>query len=456
MTESYTLYHKTVPVLKFLVNEKGYVTEIQEIINEKHVPVQFLENGKLNTSDNYYALIDKMLIWMASRNIPQSRKNLPEILSAFGTNSTDELAKKAFYMSLSDHYWAVPSEINADWSKLNFFENDFSDDTGSILLGNRLPSLKKINFHTPNCTSQGELAKAWKIIENERILIKGGSSPFQQEPLNEVLASEIFHRLKIPSVKYLIALHKNKPYSLCKNFLDKNHELITAGELCEDLKDFVTGKVDYDKFKDRCTKMNTGYNEIFIGKMFLVDCLIANSDRHLNNFGFIRNADTLKWEGLAPVYDSGNSMFKDLSLYELKEQFNLKSISSSSKPFASIHEIQLSMLPMKEVYRNTDLTVLNGIENFYRKILEENSSPDFISEERKDILANILKQRLELIKDLAVNKKEGIFLNDKKNPSSCKKNDEIADQISDLLKQNHNNTKKTNVNHKPNDNWDIT
>ena len=54
-------------------------------------------------------------------------------------------------------------------------------------------------------------------------------------------------------------------------------------------------------------------------QMLTVDCIIANSDRHFNNFGFIRNADTLEWEGLAPVYDTGTSLFHDVSIYYLKE-----------------------------------------------------------------------------------------------------------------------------------------
>ena len=45
-----------------------------------------------------------------------------------------------------------------------------------------------------------------------------------------------------------------------------------------------------------------------LGRMLTVDYIIANIDRHWNNFGFIRNADTTKFLGLAPVYDSGTSL----------------------------------------------------------------------------------------------------------------------------------------------------
>ena len=42
--------------------------------------------------------------------------------------------------------------------------------------------------------------------------------------------------------------------------------------------------------------------------MALSDFILANTDRHLNNLGVIRDPDTLKIKGLAPLYDAGNSM----------------------------------------------------------------------------------------------------------------------------------------------------
>ena len=45
-------------------------------------------------------------------------------------------------------------------------------------------------------------------------------------------------------------------------------------------------------------------------KMIVCDGLPANTDRHLRNFGFIRNTDTLEWR-FAPLFDSGNSLRYD-------------------------------------------------------------------------------------------------------------------------------------------------
>ena len=36
--------------------------------------------------------------------------------------------------------------------------------------------------------------------------------------------------------------------------------------------------------------------------------LIMNEDRHLNNFGIIRDVNTLKWLDAAPIFDNGQSL----------------------------------------------------------------------------------------------------------------------------------------------------
>ena len=43
--------------------------------------------------------------------------------------------------------------------------------------------------------------------------------------------------------------------------------------------------------------------------MILTDFVISNTDEHFMNFGVLRDTDTMKLLGPAPVFDSGNSMF---------------------------------------------------------------------------------------------------------------------------------------------------
>lgn len=49
----------------------------------------------------------------------------------------------------------------------------------------------------------------------------------------------------------------------------------------------------------------------FLEYQILTDFVLTNTDRHLNNFGVLRDSQTLKFVRMAPIFDSGNSMFWD-------------------------------------------------------------------------------------------------------------------------------------------------
>lgn len=68
--------------------------------------------------------------------------------------------------------------------------------------------------------------------------------------------------------------------------------------------------------------------------------MIANEDRHFNNFGLIRNAETLEWIGVAPIFDCGSSLWHRT----LETQIKPKSPSLSCKPFKKTHSEQLKLV----------------------------------------------------------------------------------------------------------------
>lgn len=42
--------------------------------------------------------------------------------------------------------------------------------------------------------------------------------------------------------------------------------------------------------------------------MFILDYIMLNEDRHLNNFGIIRDFKTLNWISTAQIFDTGESL----------------------------------------------------------------------------------------------------------------------------------------------------
>lgn len=80
--------------------------------------------------------------------------------------STLELAEKSFGLSLSDRHWINDEANPKSWDKINFFDNEFSDDLGFPTLGQdsagsspNTPEYASVNFTSPNSTLGGDLLK---------------------------------------------------------------------------------------------------------------------------------------------------------------------------------------------------------------------------------------------------------------------------------------------------------
>ena len=63
----------------------------------------------------------------------------------------------------------------------------------------------------------------------------------------------------------------------------------------------------YDQhYKKCCQEMGVDITES-LDDMLILDLIVCNRDRHYNNFGMIRNVNTLQIEKAAPIFDSGTS-----------------------------------------------------------------------------------------------------------------------------------------------------
>ena len=126
--------------------------------------------------------------------------------------------------------------------------------------------------------------------------------------------------------------------------------------------------------------------------MLILDFIIANSDRHYNNFGLVRNADTLQWLSVAPVYDSGTSMWCN----KLPIEFN--SGDEESKPFRSKHDRQIKLITD---FSWLDLDALDGIEEEYADILSKSAPDPTALAGRNRMLCSALRKRIELLRKIA-------------------------------------------------------
>ncbi len=378
----YILMHREKPTAEIEIDELSNITNVYDVFAKEHLPVGTTKKGELDKTS--------LAKWWSKRSIPASRSGLRETLEKLDMSVPQELLTKCYGLSLSDQYWISPKDKPLLWKNINFFDNSFSDDVGNLLFGYGEFS-DSMSLVSPDNTSDGQLIKKWKISDGKRVLIKGGSNPYQQEPLCEVIASEIAERLGIEHTEYKIIWENDRPFSVCKDFITSETELVSAYNIMKNVK--KPNDLSEYEFYIKCVE-ELGIKNIRqqTEKMLVLDFLICNEDRHYNNFGLVRNAVTLEWEGVAPVFDCGTSLW-----YNTQENL-IKPISPSisSKPFKKTHNEQIKLV---KDFSWRDLDNLNGIESIADEIL---SQSEYISKARKNVLCNAIKQRVQLLRETAI------------------------------------------------------
>lgn len=327
--------------------------------------------------------------WLDRRTIPKGRPRLQEVLDIRNMITSKELLKDSYGLSLSDQYWFKPKDFSVSWEQIQFFDNDFSDQFGKMMLGN-LEITECFDTMTPDVTLEGQMTKAWKVRDGERVLIKGGSNPYQQEPLCEVIASQIAERLCIPHTKYTSLWEHEKPFSVCQDFINSETELVSAYQIMQSRKK-PNVLSDYEFYLNCAEQLGVKNIREQTEKMIVLDFLIGNEDRHFNNFGLIRNAVTLEWIGAAPMFDCGTSLW-----YNTQEGM-IKPLSPNlpAKPFKKTHREQIKLV---KDFLWIDLKALDGMKEEMEEILSQ--SP-YISRERRAVLCDAFCQRAELLGEIA-------------------------------------------------------
>lgn len=383
------LMHKRIPVISIEFDSfTGHIQKICDVYNPKHLPIGIsIKNG----------IVDKNAfnIWWISRSIPASHNGIAKALETLEIPNTKFLLLRCYGLSLSDQYWVKPENSDLKWEDINFFNNPFSDDVGNVLFGMNIEN-KILNFSSPDNTSDGCLKKRWKIIDGKRCLIKGGSNPFHQQPFNEVIASEIMEKLNIPHVTYSLIWDNNIPYSVCEDFVDENTELVPVWRVLMTQKKNNSISL-YKHFINCCEGLVIANISKFLDYMITIDYIIANEDRHLNNFGLLRNVETLEWIGIAPIYDSGSSLGFDKLPRQMKSEKNIE-----CKPFKNNF---LEQLQLVQSFDWLDLSKLDNIESIIRNIFAKDINKTYIDDNRIDAIVNSAKRRINNLEQIIKRRK---------------------------------------------------
>ncbi|HIW76664.1 MULTISPECIES: DNA-binding protein [Gordonibacter] len=358
----YTLMNKNRPVLDFQYDlETHSIAKITDIHHLDFAPLAIFNPG---------GEVERKRVndWWKNRAIPASRAQINQLKDKLKIESTLVLAEKNFGLSLSDRYWINDPANPQKWDEINFFDNDFSDDLGLITLGQDSSSWKDHpDLMSPNSTVDGALDKKWVIQEGKRLLVKSGSGFINQEVYNEVIATHLHRRLlqEQEYVSYDFYSEANRIYCACENMLRDDEELIPAWHLITSNKK-PSSINDYQFLVSCYEKLGLANITETLSKMFVCDYLLGNFDRHWRNFGVIRNVETLEFTRIAPIFDTGNSLWCDKPSLDAPIDYEYE-----AKPFAHTKDPEKQLAILQD-YAWIDASALEGFAQEAAEILRQN------------------------------------------------------------------------------------
>ena len=249
--------------------------------------------------------------FLASRRIPKGRAYLEEILRPYGLGPGDTkgIIDLSRGTSVNDAYSIVPADDDIPYREYNLFENDFDEVLHVVAYTGVLPASALGHGRPSDLTPSGAFPKAWRKVGGKLVLFKAGSivaAPnYGREPYSEQLAWQVAAAGGFEAVEYALDEWQGKVCSTCELFNGPDIAFVpfelclTAGQL--GLADFQTALGYFEDVGGEAAER--------FRSMAVFDSLIANTDRHVGNFGVLRDNRTGEAVGMAPIFDNNVSLF---------------------------------------------------------------------------------------------------------------------------------------------------
>lgn len=390
-SEIYSLKHKDKDVALVYVNANtGAIEYVLEVYLPDELPIGCLPDGQF------------VCEWWKERAIPESRRGILKVLRQLKENTSASLMLSGYGLSLTDHYWLQPLGHELYWKDVNYFDNPFSDELGDLLIVDQEIDFKmNISKFSPSSSVGGEMRKKWVIRNGIRYLMKINFNEYGQQSVNEIIAC-CLHELTgwtnyNPYKLETITVEGRKyPCSLNPLFTSNNLEFVSAYQLlcnCKKKNDVCY----YEKVI--CRAATYGLSEKEVRKQLeytiLTDFILSNTDRHFNNFGFLKNSETGGFCSMAPIFDTGNSLFYDQEFIPNEAHLLDLKISSFCKR-------EVDMLKYITDYTLIDLKKLSGFDDL---VYEQLTSHTEMPLARAKQIADTVYQKIQYLREFYQGKK---------------------------------------------------
>ncbi len=240
----------------------------------------------------YLKRIHNADMWLETRAIDSHRANSRLLKKALRLAEKDDLSTVVHVnaATITDNYWIRPLDSELTYKDIKFDNDYFSNLAlrGTIDSFNRAAGSKR--SRTPELTNTGSFEKCWKLRDGRWWMYKTANH------------SETFSELFIYELGVLLGM---------------NMAVYVRGEKCVKSLDFTDGAAVNFEPASAFMGDNEDYSDVvktlqslcpaaipdYI-KMIFLDTIVANVDRHTNNFGLLRDTVTGQLTGLAPNFDN--------------------------------------------------------------------------------------------------------------------------------------------------------
>lgn len=268
---------------------------------------------------------DAVITWLTGRTLLLSRSNAKWIFNALGIpqiETQDNKLKIALVcraVSVLDKYWVKNENDGAEWKYVDIRSNPLNEIVTQIALHGKSLTFQG-SYNTPELTTNGAYAKAWRRVGGKLWLYKLSANGNTESRI-EVMVSNILDKCNVEHVHYDAGSDDGKYVCMCPCMADEKYSIVPAMEYYSYCN--VNG-LDFEKEILRIDK--DGYY-----KMHIVDYLISNRDRHMQNWGFFMDNVTMEIVSLHWLFDHNNAFDTEwMQDKDVKYQCTEKSLRESA------------------------------------------------------------------------------------------------------------------------------
>lgn len=304
--------------------EKRDLSVLQGTLMSGNIPVALIESGEISKVIEpnlipfhfLFAEDPSLKSWLRQRSLDTSRTNSRFVLRELDSDKADitQIVLSVNAATITDNFWIRENGSEKTYEQTRFHQDHLAK---VALLGSSAGIVVPPDHHSPELTNIGTFEKCWHLENGQWWLYKRG------DPENT------FSELAVQSIgRYLnlnMAVYEYVSREEIGNIFDCRApaSISTVKTL-----DFTGGILNFEPAADLGCKKNDAVKNYQIlkklspaaaqeyEKMVLLDALTYNIDRHLYNFGVLRDQATGQVISLAPAYDHNLSLSMALMDYK--------------------------------------------------------------------------------------------------------------------------------------------